>query len=321
VTGAEASLENDRSRRIGLLFAVGAYLMWGLSGPYFVLLDWVRPDEIIAHRIIWTALLMSLALLLPGKFQTLREILSDRRKVAILALSSSTTVVTWYLFVWALLNGKALEASMGFFLLPLAMVLFGLMLGERMKLRQSLAVGLAALGVLYLIYARGAAPWLALGCAVSYGFYGLLRKKVPLDSLMALLIETAMLTPFALLYLYFVETRDGGSSFLHASLGGMALIATTAIFTAGTQGMFTAAARRVRLTTLGLLQYINPTCQMLVALFWFQEPFDDARMVTFLFIWAGLLLYSCDVPALVGWVQTRFSRGNDAPPLARSDNP
>ena len=301
--------QTARSEQIGVLLAIGSYLMWGLSGLYFVLIAWVPPEEVIAHRIIWTALLLAPALLIKGRVDMVKAIFANRRTRWLLVLSSILMAMPWYLFVWAITNGVALDASMGFFLLPLVVVLLAsVLLRERLNPRQCLAVGLAAIGVVYLIWARGTPPWLALGCAVTFGLYSLLRKKLSLDPLIGLLLETALLTPLALLYILVIEWTGPGTTFLHTDPMLMLLILGTGPFTAGTLLLFTAAARRIRLTTLGILQYLNPSCQLLVAIFIFGEPFDHIQFVTFLFIWSGLLLYSCDVPALVGWWQARASR-------------
>lgn len=282
--------------RAGGLYALAAYGLWGLFPLYFKAVATVPAVEVLAHRILWTLAVIAVALGLgSGSGARLGRILASRRLAATLALSALALAVNWGTFVSAVAAGRVLECSLGYFINPLVTVLLAVVvLGERLRRRQWLAVALAALGVGYLIAATGVPPWIGFVLAVSFGLYGLLRKLAPVDPLTGLLVETLVLAPLALAYLgWLAASGDGafgrGDEALHLLLmAGGPLTALPLV-------LFAAGARRIRLATLGLLQYVAPTGQFLLAVFVYGEPLTPHHAIAFAGIWAGLAVYSWDL--------------------------
>ncbi|CAA7614113.1 EamA family transporter RarD [Magnetospirillum sp. UT-4] len=277
------------STRAGALAALGAFLIWGTFGLYFHALGDVPAPEVLAHRVLGGGLSALVVLALRGRLGEMAAVWRERGQLAGLTGSSVAIAVNWGVFIWAVANGRALEASLGYFLFPLVSVLLGrLVLGERLSPRQWLAVALCALGVGWMMAGGSGLPWVALVLALSFGAYGLLRKTINVSSLAGLLVETAVLAPFAAAYLAFT----GGGTAPHMGGGTIALIALAGPVTAVPLVLFAFGARRLRLSTLGLMMYVNPTVQMLVAGYVLGEDFTPAHAVTFAAIWAGLAAYS-----------------------------
>lgn len=275
--------------RSGALAALGAFMLWGVFGLYFKALAAIPAPEILAHRILGGALFAVLLMAAFGGFSETRAILGDRSRLLRLGASALAIAVNWGLFVWAVAHGRALEASLGYYIYPLVAVLLGrLLLGETMTRRQGGAVLLVAAGVGWQVSHGDGVPWLALLLAVSFGAYGLLRKTIAVPALAGLLVETAWLAPLALAYLL---VMGGGAA---PELGGdtLALLALAGPVTAVPLALFAFGARRLKLSTIGLMMYLNPTLQMLVAVFILGETFTAAHAVTFATIWAGLALYA-----------------------------
>ncbi len=277
------------SSRTGALAALGAFLCWGVFGLYFHALGAIPAPEVLAHRILGGALSALLVLTLARRLGEVRAILAERRMVLGLGASALAIAVNWGAFIWSVANGHALEASLGYFLFPLvSVVLARVVLGELLTGRQRAAVLLCALGVGWMILRSENVPWMALTLAVSFGAYGLLRKTIAVPALAGLFVETAWLIPLALAYLAWA---GGGVA---PGLGGgmLALLALAGPVTAVPLVLFAFGARRLRLSTLGLMMYINPTVQMVVAVLVLGEAFTSVHAVTFAAIWAGLVLYS-----------------------------
>lgn len=276
--------------RAGAFAALASFLMWGVLGLYFKALVAVPPLEILSHRIIGGAVFALILQMLWGQSGEIRAALCNPLTLRGLAGSAVAIVINWGLFIWAVSNGHALEASLGYFIFPLvSVVLARLVLKEKLSHRQIAAVVLAALGVVWLVAGGHGVPWLALILAVSFGTYGLLRKTIVVSSLVGLFIEAALLAPLAIGYLVW---QKGGVIVHGAPPHLIALIAVAGPLTAIPLAMFTFGARRLRLSTLGLMMYVNPTVQMLVAVFAFGEIFTPAHAIAFGTIWAGLVLYS-----------------------------
>jgi chloramphenicol-sensitive protein RarD len=276
--------------RSGAFAALTAFLCWGVFGIYFHALGSVPAAEVLAHRILAGALFALLFQLAWGRGAEIRFALTDAKVLRGLLGSSVAIAINWGLFIWATANGRALEASLGYFIFPLiSVVLARVVLGERLSRRQGAAVALAALGVGWLMAAGTDLPWVALVLAISFGAYGLLRKTIVVGAMAGLFVEALVLVPLALAYLLWagggVVVRDGDPHLI-------ALIAIAGPLTAIPLALFAYGARRLRLSTLGLMMYINPTVQMLVAVFLFDEVFTQAHMVAFAAIWCGLCLYS-----------------------------
>jgi chloramphenicol-sensitive protein RarD len=280
--------------RAGVLYAGSAFFIWGIVPLYFKALGPVPALEIIAHRIVWSTVFLTLLLAVTRGFRELRAVFARPRTAAMLALTSALVAINWLTFVWAVNAGRLLDTSLGYFMTPQVNVLLGfLFLGERLRRAQWLALLLAAAGVLNQIWLLGQLPWIALVLSISFGTYGLFRKQIRVDPVSGLLVETLLATPLALAYLAHLW-HTGALRFAHVSLHLDALLAFAGVVTAVPLMLFTAGAQRLRLVTLGFLQYLPPTMTFLLAHFFYGEPLGRARIVTFVCIWAGILLYAAD---------------------------
>ena len=282
---------------LGAVCAGSAFLIWGLSPLYWKLLCTVGPVEIILHRIVW-----SLAALLPlavatGRFGDLRRALVQPRMLAMLAGTSLMVAANWLIYIWAVNSGRVLEASLGYYINPLINVLLGVIfLGERLRPLQRWAVALAALGVMIQAIQYGRIPWISLALALSFGIYGLARKTAAVGALVGLTVETLLLSIPSLGALVYLE-QTGQGTFSHAGLGTDLLLCGSALVTALPLLLFNLGARRLQLATVGLLQYIAPSCMFLLAVWRYQEPVGATRWLTFVLIWAALAIYSADALA------------------------
>lgn len=281
--------------RRGYALGLTAYVIWGLFPVYFKLLESIPALEIITHRAIWSALFGAALLLVwkhPGWW---RELLDNPRRLAVLGASGVLIASNWLVYVWAVNNGHMLEASLGYYINPLINVLLGLVvLRERLRPLQWVAVGLAALGVAQQVWQLGSLPWVSLVLALTFGFYGLIRKQAPVDALPGLVVETWMLLPLALVWLLLFA--DGPSAHLAFWSSPQALwLAAAGPITLVPLVCFNAAARHLPYATLGFLQYIAPTLVLLQAVLLFGEHLDSTRLVAFGCIWLALVVYSVDI--------------------------
>ncbi len=275
--------------RAGLLAGLGSYLIWGLLPLYLKLLTGIAAGEVLAHRIAWSALLVVALVAASGGGARVRAALAQPRLLLLLFASAACIAVNWLVYTWAILGGHALDASLGYFINPLVSVGFGVvLLGERLTRVQWLAVGLAIAGVAATTIAHGEVPLTSLALAFSFATYGLIRKRAAVDAITGLLIETLVLLPLALGWLL---TRSAGSGF-DRSPAILLLLAAGGVLTALPLLLFGFAARRLKLTTLGLMQYIAPSMVFVQAVVLFGEPLDAARLLAFGCIWSGLALYS-----------------------------
>ncbi|WP_416427223.1 EamA family transporter RarD [Pseudomonas sp. App30] len=280
--------------RRGYLLGLTAYTCWGLFPLYFKAIESVPALEIIVSRVLWSALFGSLLLAAwkhPGWWRELRD---NPRRLAILAGSGALIAANWLIYVWAVNNGRMVEASLGYYINPLVNVVLGmLLLGERLRRLQWLAVGLAAVGVAQQVWLVGSLPWVSLALALSFGFYGLIRKQAPVAALPGLVVETWLLVPLALGWLAFNPGVPSAQPDFWLTTDGLWLLAAGPI-TLVPLVSFNAAARHLPYTTLGFLQYLAPTLVLLLAVFKYHEPLGANALVAFGFIWAGLILYSID---------------------------
>jgi chloramphenicol-sensitive protein RarD len=274
--------------RTGLIAGVGAYILWGLLPLYLKLLTGIPAPDVLANRILWSLLLIGTIMLVTGGGPRLRAVVAQPRLLALLLASAILIALNWLIYTWAILNGHVLDTSLGYFINPLISIVFGVvLLGERLSRLQWLAVGLAATGVGVLTIATGSLPLVSLGVALSFALYGLVRKFAAVDAVTGLLVETIILTPVALGWLL---TRPTGL-FGHRPATELLLIAGGAL-TAVPLLLFGVATRWLKLSTIGLMQYIAPTMVFLLAVFLFGEPLTMPRLVAFGCIWAGLALYT-----------------------------
>lgn len=287
-------LTETQERHRGILFALTAYGMWGLVPIYFKSVASVSPFEVVAHRIIWSALFLALLVATSGKWQECINHLRQKKLLAGLIASATVISLNWLVFIWAVGQDRILEASLGYFINPLISVLLGMVfLGERLRKTQWAAISIAAAGVIYQLLLLGSLPWVALILACSFGIYGLLRKRMDIDPFSGLLIETLLLSPFALAYLFWLKQHDQ-LAFLSASIEISWLLVAAGIVTSLPLIFFAAGARRLTLTLNGLLQYIAPTIAFFLAIAVYHEPLDSNRLVTFGLIWAGLIMFTAE---------------------------
>jgi chloramphenicol-sensitive protein RarD len=278
----------------GILYAALAYVAWGLFPLYFRQVSAVPALEIVLHRTVWSLVFLLIVLAAMRRFGALKPVLGRPKQLLLFALSALLLSGNWLVYVWAVNNGHVIDASLGYFINPLVYVLLGYaFLQERLRPLQWAAVALAALGVLWLTWQAGQLPWIALLLAGSFGLYGLMRKTAPLGALEGLALETMLLAPLAVPALA-VWTLLGGSAISHADAPTVGWLLLAGPVTAVPLLLFAAGARRIPLGTLGLLQYIGPTLQLLIGLWVFHEPFQAARALGFVLIWAALVLYSAE---------------------------
>ncbi len=279
----------------GIWFALTAYGLWGVIPVYFKFVDFAGPFEIIAHRICWAVLVLAVLIALRRQMAGIRHL--NRQRLLWLMVSGSLLAINWSVFIWALLNERMLETSIGYYINPLVnVVLGGLFLSERLNRAQAVAVGLAGVGVLNELLAVGMFPWVGLTLAFSFGFYGLVRKKIMVDSLVGLGVESLLLMPLAAGYLIWLYLTGVGS--MAAGNGAeVAWLALGGPLTVIPLVAFAAAALRLPLTTLGFFQYLAPTLTLLLAIFVYGEPFRTSQAITFGCIWLALAVFSYDAIA------------------------
>lgn len=277
--------------RLGVIYGATAFSIWGLSAMFYKLLAEVPALEIVAHRVVWSLPVAAVVLIIMGRTRDIAPALRNPRLLATLALTAMLVSVNWGLYVWAIAADRALEASLGYFITPLVNVAIGFaLLGERLKPAQALAVAFAVAAVTIQTVLAGIFPWLALTVAFSFGFYGYVRKTIAIGPAQGFLIEAVLLSVVAVPVILWLETAGEGN-FL-ASPGDTLLLIATGLMTAGPLMLFSAAARRVRLATLGLMQYIAPSVIFLTAVFVFGEEVGGWRWVSFALIWSGLVVFT-----------------------------
>lgn len=290
----DAHDQHRRRTATGALAASGAFLLWGVLPIYWKFLHGVQPLEVIAHRIVWSLMFLLIVLHTRGRLGQFRQALADPGQLALYGLSGGLLAVNWLTYIHAVQTDQIVEASLGYFLVPLCNVALGfVVLRERLRSVQWLAVALAAAGVLVQLARLGRLPWIALVLAGSFAIYGLLRKRGPLGSLTGLGVETALLTPVALGYLVWRGMRGDGAlgsvdTAQHILLIGCGIVTAVPLL------WFATAARSLSMASLGLFQYLAPSVQLLIGVALYGEPFGGARAGSFLLIWAGLALYSAD---------------------------
>jgi chloramphenicol-sensitive protein RarD len=291
------------SRSRGLASALLAYLAWGLFPIYFKLLPGVPALEVLSHRVLWSVVLLGVAAPLLGRGGTVLHALGPGKRLAILA-STLLIAANWLTYIWAVQVGRVLEASMGYFVNPLLSVLLGVVfLRERLRRFQVVAIALAGVGVVVLVVRLGTFPWLPLTLALSFGLYGLVRKRAAVDAVGGLLAETALLAPAALA-LVLLRAHAGVGAFGH-DLRVSLLLAAAGPVTAVPLVLFALGVQRLRLATVGILQYLTPTLQFLLAVGLYREPFLPAHALAFGFIWLALAVYT--------WDSVRATRGAGPP--------
>lgn len=286
--------EEQQRARQGVLLAIGAYTMWGIAPIYFKSITDVSALEILSHRVVWSFFLLAALLHFGRRWRTVSEIAQNKSKLAYLLSSSVLIGANWLIFIWAVNSNHMLDASLGYYINPLINVLFGMMfLGERLRKLQWFAVAMAGCGVLVQLFVFGSVPVVAMALAMSFGFYGLIRKKVAVDAQTGLFVETLILLPAAAIYLLFIAD-SATSNMLENPMQLNGLLIAAGVITTLPLLCFTGAATRLKLSTLGFFQYIGPSLMFLLAVLMYGEAFTMDKAITFAFIWGALVIFSFD---------------------------
>jgi chloramphenicol-sensitive protein RarD len=281
------------SRR-GLIFGASAYVLWGTFPLYWTLLEPSGAIEILAHRIVWSLLTMMVILVLTRRVGQFKGLLRDRRKLLLITCAAVVISINWGGYIWGVNNGRVVETSLGYFINPLVTVLMGvLVLGERLRRLQWVAMGVAFVAVAVLALDYGRPPWVALLLAFSFGTYGLLKKQAGVGAVESITLETIVLAPVAAAYIAWLAAT-GDSSFGTNGAGHALLLTTTGVITAVPLMLFGAAAIRVSMVSLGLLQYLAPIIQFALGLLVFHEPMPASRWIGFGLVWLALVLFTVE---------------------------
>lgn len=293
----------------GILAMAAACTVWGLSGMYYKLLDHIPPIEVLSHRTIWSFVFFGIVLLFQRRLPQVLSTLKNRKLILTLAISAIMISANWFAFILSIQKGWAMESSFGYYIFPLVAVLLGFfVLGERFSTVKIIAILVAFIAVVTLGVGLGNPPWISLFLALTFGAYGLIKKQMPLGPVISVFIEVLLLAPMALIWLIGVQIF--GWSGQAAAFGGnwqdSGLLMLSGVLTGGPLILMSYAARRISLTALGLVQYLNPTLQFLVATFVFMEPFTKWHAIAFPLIWLGLLIFS-----LESWRQEKSARKRD----------
>jgi chloramphenicol-sensitive protein RarD len=281
-------------RRSGLAFGLGAYALWGLFPLYFPLLEPAGGLEIVAHRVVWSLVFIALLLSVLRAWPRVRGVIADRRALLILTGAAVLISGNWLIFVYGVNSGQVVETSLGYFINPLVSVLLGVVvLGERLRRPQWVAVAIAAVGVAVLTVDNGRPPWIALGLAATFGLYGLLKKLVRVEAAPGLFLETAIVVVPALVLLAVLQAHGDATAGNHGTVHLLLLIGS-GVATAVPLLLFAAATSRIPLSTVGLLQYLTPSMQLAIGVFVYDEPMPPLRLVGFAVVWLALAVLTVD---------------------------
>ncbi len=285
--------ESDPESRRGYIYAISSYLVWGLLPIYFKLIEDIGAFEIVAQRVAWSALLLLLVALVRRELVSILQIMANPHVLAMLAASAALIAANWLIYVWAATNHHILAGSLGYFLNPLVNVALGVVvLKERLRPIQMVAIGLALAGVVLLAFSALDTLWISIALALSFALYGLIRKVAPVEALPGLTIETFLLLPLALIYLGWLAAH-GDMGFGRQSLSTV-LVPLLGVLTSVPLLLFAQAARRLPLATLGVLQYLSPSLQFMAGFLLYGEPLGGARLFSFMLIWLGLAVFTHD---------------------------
>lgn len=287
-------MDNEKNIRQGILYGIGAYLLWGMLPIYWKNLHEVAPLEVLANRFIWSAVFVGLILLFTGKLRGFitetKDIFSSFSTGFRLILAAITISFNWGLYIWAVSDGRIVETSMGYYINPLVSIIFGVIfLKERLEKMQLIAVLWAVAGISIMIIKNGSLPWVSVSLALSFAIYGLLKKIIVASSFTTIMLETLIMSPAAFYYIY---KLGYSSAYYTASLDTIGLLVGAGIATATPLLLFTQCSRMLPLTIHGFIQYLSPTIALLVGVFIYNEPFSSTHLMAFGCIWMGLLFFS-----------------------------
>lgn len=275
----------------GVLYGIGAYVLWGFFPIYWKFLHGVPALQVIGHRIGWSFVVLVIYILVTKQWQDFRSVAFNIKTISIYTIAGILLSINWLVYVWGVNAGFIVETSLGYFINPLLSVLMGvLFLRERLRPAQWIPVIIAASGVIYLTYVYGRLPWIALSLALSFGLYGLVKKLSPLGSLYGLTLETGAVFPFALLFLLFVQAKGTGA-FLHEGTTVDLFLLGAGVVTTIPLLMFASAAKKIPLTMIAILQFITPSMQFLIGVFLYKEPFDHSHLIGFGIVWVALIIF------------------------------
>ncbi len=284
----------NKNTHDGLLYAAVAFIMWGLLPVYWKSLEVVPALELLCNRIVWSLVFVGSILTFQKRWNEVKSALADRRVKQLLTISSCLIGSNWFIYIWAVNHGHVVDTSMGYYMTPLMNALLGfIFMKERLNRMQTLAILFAAGGIAYSIFDYGRIPYIALSLAVSFAFYGLVRKIMKVESLPGLFIETAVLAPAAGAYILWLAFNNE-ISVTHISSAENLLLIGSGAATSLPLIFFAHGARKLRLVTLGMMQYIAPTLALILGVFVYAEPFNTARFITFALIWSGIAIYIAD---------------------------
>lgn len=288
--------------RLGFFCCLGCYTIWGALPLYFRALDHIQPSEMLAHRIIWSVPTGLILIVIARNWKDLRAALT-RKHVMWLSVSALVIGINWLVYIWAVSQERVMEASLGYYINPLVNVLIGaVFFSERLRMAQWLAVGLAGVGVAVMTVALGYLPWVAVVLCLTFAFYSVIRKQVQVDSRAGFVVEAALLAPLAMIWLGWFVAQPDGRLFGDGGWDIPLLLAAGPI-TATPLILFAIAAKRLRLSTIGMMQYIGPTIQFLISVYVFKEAFGLTHAIAFGFIWSALIVFTAD--SLMGDAKAR----------------
>ena len=279
-------------KKLGLIYALSCYMIWGLFAVYWYPLTQtdMPPAQILAQRVIWSTVFALLLMVVLRQTHVLLDAIKKPKVLATFFLSAALLGANWLIYIGAITSNHVLDASLGYFISPLFSILLGrVFFNERLSYLQIAAVGVACLGVIWLIVLYGNVPWIALGLTISFGFYSLVRKLAPLPALPGLMLETLCMLPVALLYLWL--QHDNGQLYWQLSSFNWAILIGSGIITTVPLLLFAAGAKRISMTEMGIIQYISPTLQLFTGLFLFHESFNFERFIGYALVWAAVILY------------------------------
>lgn len=285
---------NNTNQKNGIIYALFAYLIWGFLPIYWKSLEGITAGPILAHRIIWAFLLLLIIILVTKQFRgfvkSIKDVFNSKKVLIILFSASIIISFNWLIYIWAVQNAHVIQTSLGYYINPLLNVVLGMLfLKERLSKAQTLSVALAAVGVLYLTISYGQFPWIALILASTFAVYGLLKKLITLNPIFSLTIETLFIAPIALIYLTFFNDSD--TAFLALTPMTITLLIGGGVVTAVPLLLFGKAVQHISLSMAGILQYLAPTLILLIGVFLYDEPFTQAHLFAFVFIWSALIIY------------------------------
>jgi chloramphenicol-sensitive protein RarD len=280
----------------GFLYALTAYLLWGVLPIYIKAVEAIPPLEVVAHRVLWSLPIAGAVLAFRGRMGDIGALLKQPRMIGMAMVPAAFVSVNWLTYVYAIGSGHALESALGYYINPLvSIIIAAMLLGERLSGLKLVAVGLAAIAVAILAYDAGGIPWISLVLALTWGFYAFFKRRLPLGPNQGFFLEVLLLVGPAFAYIVYLEATGSGHFLSGGSSRHTALLMLAGVITAVPLMIYANGAKLLKLSTIAIMQYIAPTIVFLMAIFLFHEPFDTGKLIAFVFIWAALIVYTCSM--------------------------